>query len=200
MKNGVIVIDKPSGITSFDVVSKVKKIIGVKKAGHIGTLDPLATGVFPVLLGEATKVSKYLIEHNKTYIAKLKLGEKRETGDLEGKVILTSEKKINRTEDVEKVLKSFLGKQIQIPPKYSAIKVNGKKLYEYARDKKEIEIPKREIEIYDINLISFDIQNQIIEFKVSCSKGTYIRTLCEDIAEKLGTVRVYGIFKKNCSW
>lgn len=200
MKNGVIVIDKPSGITSFDVVSKVKKIIGVKKAGHIGTLDPLATGVFPVLLGEATKVSKYLIEHNKTYIAKLKLGEKRETGDLEGKVILTSDKKINNKKEVEQVLKSFLGKQIQIPPKYSAIKVNGKKLYEYARDKKEIEIPKREIEIYDINLISFDIQNQIIEFKVSCSKGTYIRTLCEDIAERLGTVRIYGIFKKNCSW
>ena len=102
MKNGVIVIDKPSGITSFDVVSKVKKIIGVKKAGHIGTLDPLATGVFPVLLGEATKVSKYLIEHNKTYIAKLKLGEKRETGDLEGKVILTSDKKIKRTKKIEK--------------------------------------------------------------------------------------------------
>ncbi len=200
MKNGVIVIDKPSGITSFDVVSKVKKIIGVKKAGHIGTLDPLATGVFPVLLGEATKVSKYLIEHNKTYIAKLKLGEKRETGDLEGKVILTSDKKINNKKEVEQVLKSFLGKQIQIPPKYSAIKVNGKKLYEYARVKKEIEIPKREIEIYEINLISFDIQNQVIEFKVSCSKGTYIRTLCEDIAEKLGTVRIYGIFKQNCSW
>ena len=186
--DGIIIINKPQGFTSQDVVSKVKKILNVKKAGHTGTLDPLATGVLPVLLGNYTKLSKYLIEHDKVYRAKIKFGEKRETGDLEGKVIETSENKVNNIEEIRKVLSLMLGKQMQVPPIYSAIKINGKKLYEYARAGEKVEIPAREIEIYKLDFISFDEENQILEIEVSCSKGTYIRTLCEDIAVKLGTV------------
>ena len=187
--NGVIVINKPKEFTSQDVVSNVKKILNEKKAGHTGTLDPLATGVLPIMLGNATKLSKYLVEHNKTYIATLKLGKKTDTGDSEGKII--EQKNVFEKLDekrVIKVLKSFLGKQKQTPPMYSAIKINGKKLYEYAREGKEIKISDRDIEIYEIKLVKLDIENLEIQFEVSCSKGTYIRVLCEDIAQKLDTV------------
>ena len=186
--DGIIVINKPQGFTSQDVVSKTKKTLNIKKAGHTGTLDPLATGVLPVLVGNYTKLSKYLIEHDKIYRAKIKFGEKRETGDLEGKVIESSNIKIENIDEIKKVLNSMIGKQMQIPPMYSAIKVNGKKLYEYARNGEKIDIPAREIEIYKLNFISFEEKNQILEIEVSCSKGTYIRTLCEDISQKLGTV------------
>ena len=189
---GILLINKPRGFTSQDVVSKVKKILNVKKAGHTGTLDPLATGVLPVLIGNYTKISKYLIEHDKIYKAKVKYGEKRETGDLEGKVIESSNVKISDEKIIRSVLNSMLGKQMQVPPIYSAIKINGKKLYEYARNGEKVDIPPREIEIYKLNYIDFNESEQILEFEVSCSKGTYIRTLCEDIAEKLGTVRIYA--------
>lgn len=185
--NGVIIINKPKSYTSHDIVNIVRKKLNIKKVGHTGTLDPNATGVLPILIGQATKISKYLIEHNKTYIATLKLGESRETGDSEGKIIMQDTNLKNYSiEEIEKVLKSFLGKQKQTPPMYSAVKVNGKKLYEYARENKEVEITKRDIEIYDIFLKQYD-NNQII-FQVECSKGTYIRVLCEDIAKKLGTI------------
>ena len=197
--NGIIIINKPAGLTSQQVVSKVKKILNIKKAGHTGTLDPLTTGVLPILLNDCTKVSKYLIEHDKKYIAKIKFGEKRDTGDLEGKIIETSDKKIENEDEVRKVLESFIGKQMQTPPKYSAIKINGKKLYEYARNNEEIAIPKREIEIYKLEMLEFDVINQIMKIEIHCSKGTYIRTLCEDISEKLETVRIYVFFKKNRS-
>lgn len=185
---GILIINKPQGYTSQDVVSKVKKILNVKKAGHTGTLDPMATGVLPVLIGEYTKLSKYLIEHDKTYVAKLKLGLKTDTGDLEGNVIEEKEfdKSILEKSNVENVLKAFLGKQKQIPPMYSAIKINGKKLYEYAREGVEVEVEPRDIELYKLNLLS--IENDEIEFEVSCSKGTYIRVVCEDIAKTLGTI------------
>ena len=187
--NGILIINKPEGITSQGVVSKIKKILQVKKCGHIGTLDPLATGVLPILVGNCTKISKYLIEHDKIYRAIIKLGEKTSTGDREGKVVENKEIPSDLSEEkVKKVLQEFLGTQIQTPPIYSAIKVNGKKLYEYARENKEVEIPKREIEIYKIDLIKYDKENNTIIFEVECSKGTYIRTLCEDIANKLGTV------------
>ena len=186
--DGIIIIDKPINFTSQDVVSKTKKILNEKKAGHTGTLDPMATGVLPVLLGNATKLSKYLIEHDKKYIATIKFGEKRDTGDSEGNVIETSSNKVLDEILIKEILKSFLGKSNQIPPIYSAIKINGKKLYEYARQGIEVEIPPREIEIYEIELIKFDVEMQTVEFSVKCSKGTYIRTLCEDIAKKIGTV------------
>lgn len=195
---GIIIINKPKGFTSQDVVSKVKKILNIKKAGHTGTLDPMATGVLPVLLGNYTKLSKYLIEHNKTYIAKISLGKKTSTGDQEGEVI--EEKEVNSEifveERLKEVLKSFLGKQEQIPPMYSAIKVDGKKLYEYARQGIEVEVKSRDIEIYDIDLLNFNKENLEIEFVVSCSKGTYIRVLCEDIAKKLGTVGYMSELKR----
>ena len=186
--NGIIIINKPIGFTSQDVVSKTKRILNEKKAGHTGTLDPMATGVLPVLLGEATKVSKYLMEHDKKYIATIQLGEKRDTGDSEGKIIEKIEAKIEDEKEIIEVLNSFLGKSMQIPPIYSAIKINGKKLYEYAREGIDIEIPPREIEIFDICLNEFNKENQTIKFSVKCSKGTYIRTLCEDISKKLRTV------------
>lgn len=185
---GVIIINKPEGFTSQDTVSKVKKILNIKKAGHTGTLDPIATGVLPVLIGNYTKLSKYLIEHDKTYIAKLKLGIKTDTGDKEGNILEEKEVNLENLENAENILKTFLGKQKQVPPIYSAIKVNGKKLYEYARAGEKIEIEPRNIEIYAIQLINIDKKNLEIEFEVSCSKGTYIRVLCEDIAQKFGTV------------
>ena len=130
---------------------------------------------------------------------KLNYGEKRTTGDLEGEIIEKSDKKIKDINKVEKRLNSFLGEQFQIPPKFSAIKIDGKKLYEYARAGENIKIPERKITIYNIKLLNFDIENQIIKFEVNCSKGTYIRTLCENIAEKLETVRIYENFSKNRS-
>lgn len=194
--NGILIVNKPKNFTSQDVVSKVKKILNEKKAGHTGTLDPMATGVLPILLGNSTKLSKYLIEHNKVYVAKIKLGQKTDTGDVEGKVIEEMPVPEISVIKVEKILNSFLGKQKQIPPMYSAIKINGKKLYEYARNGETVEVPARDIEIYSIKLLQ--LKDKEIEFEVSCSKGTYIRTLCEDIAKGLGTVRIYGRFKKNC--
>ena len=133
--DGIIIINKPKGFTSQNVVSKTKKILNIKKAGHTGTLDPLATGVLPILVGNYTKLSKYLIEHDKVYRAKVKFGERRDTGDLEGKVVETSNIKIEDVEKIKTVLKSMVGKGFQTPPIYSAIKVNGKKLYEYARSR-----------------------------------------------------------------
>lgn len=188
--DGIIIINKPKGYTSHDIVNKIRKIYNTKKVGHTGTLDPNATGVLPILIGKATKLSNYLIEHNKQYIATLKLGERRDTGDSEGNVVETQDVPdfvgAHDCARVNDILNSFIGKQLQTPPMYSAIKINGKKLYEYARDGKVVEVPKREIEIYDIKLNS--IKESEIEFVVDCSKGTYIRSLCEDIAKKIGTV------------
>lgn len=184
--NGILIINKPKGYTSHDVVNVLRKELNTKKIGHTGTLDPNATGVLPILVGQATKISKYLIEHNKTYIAELKLGDKSSTGDIEGEIIESKEIPNLTQEKVEIALNGFLGKQLQTPPIYSSIKINGKKAYEYARKGEIVEIPPREIEIMNISLIKFEID--IITFEVKCSKGTYIRVLCEDIAEKLGTV------------
>ena len=187
--DGIIVVNKEKGYTSFDLVSKVKKIVK-EKVGHTGTLDPLATGVLPLLIGKGTLCSKYLINHNKEYIAVLKLGVSTDTIDSEGKVLEEKEvdSSILEKTNVEKILSGFVGKQIQEPPIYSAIKINGKKLYEYARKGESVEIPKREIEIYDMELCGINKIENEIEFKVRCSKGTYIRSLCFDLAKKLGTI------------
>ena len=187
--NGVILINKEKGISSFGVVAKIRKILNIKKVGHTGTLDPNATGLLPILIGNGTKISKYLIEHDKTYIAKLKLGIKTTTADGEGDILEKDDFKLNKkNEDLYKnVFNSFIGKSTQIPPIYSAIKVDGKKLYEYARKNEEVEIKPREIEIYNIKIISINYDENEIDFEVSCSKGTYIRSLCEDIAKKLET-------------
>ena len=186
--NGLLIINKPKEYTSHDIVNIVRKKLNTKKVGHTGTLDPNATGVLPILIGQATKISKYLVEHKKTYIATLKLGEQRDTGDSEGNIVEQDlNLKIFDIKQIEQTLSNFLGKQQQIPPMYSAIKVKGKKLYEYARNGQEIEIKPRDIEVYNISLKNYN-QKDEIEFEVECSKGTYIRTLCEDIAKKLGTI------------
>lgn len=187
--DGVLIINKEKGWTSNDVVQKVKHITG-EKVGHTGTLDPLATGVLPLLIGKGTSLSKYLINHDKEYIATIKLGEKTDTGDREGTVIEEKEvsDQIFNQETIEHALKTFIGEQNQTPPIYSAIKLNGKKLYEYARAGKQVKIEPRQINIYDIELITFSKGEKEITYKVKCSKGTYIRSLCEDIAIKLGTV------------
>lgn len=187
--NGVIIVNKSEGYTSHDIVAKVKKITG-EKVGHTGTLDPLATGVLPILIGKGTLCSKYLMNHDKTYKVLLKLGIKKSTGDEEGEIIQeeTVDEEILDERNVKTVLNSFLGEQMQIPPIYSAIKVKGKKLYEYARKGQKVEIEPRKITIYDIKLLKINKVSSEIQFEVSCSKGTYIRSLCEDIAQKIGTV------------
>ena len=187
--NGIIIINKHKGCTSHDIVYKVKKMFN-EKVGHTGTLDPMATGVLPLLIGKGTQCSKYLINHDKIYNVTLQLGEKTDTADSEGKVIETKEvkEKTLKKENIEKILEKFKGKQEQIPPIYSAIKVNGKKLYEYARKGQEVEIKPRKIKIYNIELLNINEKQKQIEFQVSCSKGTYIRSLCEDIAQRLETV------------
>lgn len=187
--NGILVVNKPSGCTSHDVVKEVKKIFN-EKVGHTGTLDPMATGVLPLLIGKGTLCSKYLINHDKTYRVVLELGKKTDTADREGNIIeeaIVPDESLN-TSFVKTVLKSFEGKQMQTPPMYSAIKVNGKKLYEYAQKGIKVEVKPREIEIYKIELININKDNAQIEFKVDCSKGTYVRSLCEDIATKLNTI------------
>lgn len=187
--DGIIVINKNKGCTSHDIVYKVKKLFN-EKVGHTGTLDPLAEGVLPILIGKGTLCSKYLINHDKKYIVKLQLGIKTDTADSEGNIIDEKivKKDLLTEENIKEVFKSFIGKQEQIPPIYSAIKVNGKKLYEYARKGQKVELKARQIEIYDIQLLKIDLKENQIEFEVFCGKGTYIRSLCEDIAEKFDTV------------
>ena len=187
--DGIILINKENNCTSNNVVNKIKHILN-EKTGHIGTLDPNATGLLPILVGKGTKLSQYLINHDKEYEVELKLGIKTDTADLEGKIIEEKEVADNllEKEKVLDVLNGFIGKQKQVPPMYSAIKVNGKKLYEYARKNVQIELEAREIEIYEIKLGTINQKENTITFTVHCSKGTYIRSLCEDIAQRLGTI------------
>ena len=187
--DGIIIINKTKGCTSHDIVYKIKKMLN-EKVGHTGTLDPMAEGVLPILIGKGTLASKYLINHDKKYIVELQLGTKTDTADGEGRIVKQQpvNKEILTTKNIEKILQSFVGKQEQIPPIYSAIKINGKKLYEYARKGQEIELKPRKIEIYNIKLINYSVEEKQIKFEVFCGKGTYIRSLCEDIAIKFGTV------------
>lgn len=196
--DGVLIINKPLNKTSFDVVRDVRKEYNTKKVGHIGTLDPMASGVLPILIGKATKLSDLLMEHDKDYIATLKLGEKRDTGDQEGKIIECSPipSDISK-EKIISVLNTFLGDSFQIPPMYSAIKINGQKLYDLARKGETIERKPRPITITNIELLNYDNSTNEIEFKVTCSKGTYIRVLCEDIATKLNTCGYMSSLKRT---
>ncbi len=188
--DGIIIINKPMNCTSHDIVQKVRKLLNIKKVGHTGTLDPMATGVLPLLVGKGTLCSKYLINHDKVYQVELTLGVKTDSADKEGNMIEEREvpRELFEEEKIKQVLASFLGKQEQMPPMYSAIKVKGKKLYEYARKGQTVEVQSRPIEIYEIKLLGKNEKKKQIVFQVHCSKGTYIRSLCENIAEKLGTV------------
>ena len=184
--DGILLINKPKGFTSRDVCNKISRILNEKRVGHIGTLDPFATGLLIVLVGKCTKCTQFFDDLTKGYTAKLVLGKETDSLDIDGKII--NEKEIpNLTKDeIEKVLNTFLGKQKQIPPMTSAIRVEGKKLYELAHQGISIERDSRDIEIYKINLISYSAPEII--FCSSVSKGTYIRVLGSDIATKLGTV------------
>lgn len=181
--DGILNVYKPEGMTSFAVVARVKKFCSTKRIGHAGTLDPMATGVLPLLIGKAAVMQEKLSDHDKTYIAGIRLGVSTDTGDVTGKILEKSEVSVS-DEDFLKAAKSFVGKIKQIPPMYSAIQIDGKRLYDLARQGIEVERQAREIEIYALDVLSRQNDTDFV-IKVSCSKGTYIRTLCEDIGKIL---------------
>lgn len=183
--NIVINLNKPPDITSHDAVSRVKRLLGVRKAGHAGTLDPLATGVLLVCLNEATKITRFLMGMEKQYRARVKLGERTDTFDAQGKVIDRREVPRLKKSEIEGCVSMFSGRIMQKPPMYSAIKIGGKTLHRLARKGIEIERPARSVEIYEIKVLDVDLP--YFELLVSCSSGTYVRTLCDDIGRKIGT-------------
>lgn len=184
--NGIIIIDKPKDFTSFDVIAKLRKKLGQRKIGHMGTLDPMATGVLPILLGDTAKFQIFVPDNNKSYRAKMKFGITTDTLDITGQILSSEKSEITR-QDLEKVLKSFLGGIYQTPPMFSAIKKGGVKLCDLARKGVEIDREKRKVFINGIKIENFGFENQEAEISVDCSKGTYIRTLCDDIGKALGS-------------
>mgnify|MGYP006104798183 FL=1 len=181
--DGLLLIDKPLGLSSNQALSKIKFLFSPKKVGHTGTLDPMATGLLPICLGEATKFSSYLLNADKTYVGLIRLGYKSSTGDKEGEIIKQEFDKIPSKSVVKRILKNFIGPIDQLPPMFSALKHKGKPLYLYAREGINIPRPKRKILIHEIELL--DYQGDELRLKIKCSKGTYIRTLAEDIGDKL---------------
>ena len=195
--NGILNIYKEGGMTSFAVVSRVRKFCSEKRVGHAGTLDPMATGVLPILVGKAAVMQEKLSDHDKTYIAGLRLGISTDTGDITGNVLETKDVDVT-TEDFLETLKKFTGKIMQVPPMYSAIQIDGQRLYDLARKGIEVERQAREIEIYENTLIE-RVSNTDFVIEVSCSKGTYIRTLCEDIGKELGVpATMYSLERIQC--
>ena len=195
--NGILNIYKESGMTSFAVVAKVRKFCGEKRVGHAGTLDPMATGVLPILVGKAAVMQERLSDHDKTYIAGVRLGVATDTGDVTGNILETRDVFVT-DEAFCNLLKQFTGKIKQVPPMYSAIQIDGKRLYDLARKGIQVERQAREIEIYKNALIE-RVNDTDFVIEVSCSKGTYIRTLCEDIGKELGTVAtMYSLERVQC--
>ncbi len=194
--NGVIVIDKPEGFTSFDVVAVVRRLTGQRKIGHTGTLDPNATGVLPLLLGAATKAQDIIPNHDKRYVAGFRLGLTTDTLDIWGKTTSQCESNASRT-DIEALLPDFTGEIEQIPPMYSAVQVDGRRLYDLAREGIEIERKARRITVYELRLLDFDESEQRGTLEISCSKGTYVRTLIDDIGRKLGFGAVMTSLKRT---
>ncbi len=185
VKNGILNIDKPQGITSYDVVDVIKKLFPKTKVGHTGTLDPLATGVLPILIGEATKLSNNFTAEDKVYKVKMLLGVETDTYDITGRIVFASV--VNKDEFyIKERIKRFIGKQMQTPPIYSAIRIDGKRAYSYAREGKKVEMPEREVEIYSIEDIKVNLELREVSFVVHCSKGTYVRSLVNDIGKKIG--------------
>lgn len=185
VKNGILNIDKPQGITSHDVVDVIRKLFPKIKIGHTGTLDPIATGVLPICIGSATKLSDSLTSENKVYKVKMLLGVETDTYDITGKIVFAS---VVPKDDIyiKERIKRFIGKQMQLPPLYSAIRVDGKRLYEYARHGMQVDVDPRKIEIFDISDIKVDLSKNEVSMVVSCTKGTYIRSLVNDIGKKIG--------------
>lgn len=181
---GFINIYKPKGKTSHDVVAILRRLTKIKQIGHTGTLDPFAEGVLPICIGKATRLIEYL-DDDKAYIGTVQLGKSTSTYDTEGEIVKTSDKKISK-EEIEIALQQFRGKIQQLPPIYSAIKVNGKKLYEYARKGEDVEIKPRDVEIFKLEIVNFDEENQTVDLHIECSKGTYIRSIANDLGNVLG--------------
>ena len=184
---GILNINKPIGITSFDVIARLRKILNMKKIGHAGTLDPLAEGVLPIFIGKATRLIQFAPK-TKSYRAYARLGIETNTYDTEGEIL--SKKIIEyNLEDIKNILKSFEGKILQKPPIYSAISVNAKRLYEYARKNQEVEIPTREVEIYNLEVVEFDESSEfpLLVFDIYCASGVYVRSIIHDLGEKLGS-------------
>lgn len=188
--DGVLLVDKPEGLSSAALVAKVKNRLNAKKAGHSGTLDPFATGLMVICLGKATRLSNFFLNDNKSYVAEIELGKETDTQDVTGNVIESSDSFDISFEELKKTVLKFIGEQKQIPPVFSALKHKGVPLYKLAREGKAVEKPPRDINIYNINILDYDPPRVILE--VSCSKGTYIRTLCTDIGRALGC---YGYLK-----
>lgn len=182
---GIIIINKPKDYTSFDVVAVMRRLLGEKKIGHTGTLDPMATGVLPILVGCATKLQSFILEADKEYIATFQLGVTTDTLDITGKVLSSVASQVKAFE-LEDVLASFRGRIKQVPPMYSAVQKNGVRLYDLARKGIEVEREAREVTINELRLLRFDETSQSGTFLVNCSKGSYVRTLCDDIGKKLG--------------
>lgn len=185
--NGILIMAKPAGFTSHDVVAKLRGILRTRKIGHGGTLDPMATGVLPVFVGGATKAADYAAAQDKEYIAGFALGAATDTQDTTGEILARSDKRVD-TETVRAALADFTGPQTQVPPMYSAVKIDGQKLYDLARKGKTVERPARAITILEIVLLAFDEAAQRGTFRVVCSKGTYVRTIVNDLGERLGTL------------
>ena len=184
--NGVLLIDKPKGFTSFDVIAVVRKLTGQRKTGHTGTLDPNATGVLTVLLGSATKAQDIILNHDKSYVAGFKLGLTTDTLDIWGTVTSKSESRVSRA-DVERLIPKFSGEIEQVPPMYSAVKKDGQRLYDLARRGIEVERKARKVTVYKLALTDFDEETQEGTLEISCSKGTYVRTIIDDLGAALGT-------------
>jgi len=182
---GILPVKKPAGFTSFDVIGKLRGIVKTRKIGHSGTLDPMATGVLPLFFGGATKVCDMLPNEDKRYVADIKFGIVTDTQDTTGRVLTETESCVTKTE-LEHVISGFIGRQMQLPPMYSAVKVNGRPLYDLAREGKTVERAQKEIVVYNIVLMDFDEHEQTARIEVSCGKGTFIRTLIHDMGEKLG--------------
>jgi len=191
--NGILVLDKPSGLTSNRALQRVKGMFYARKAGHTGSLDPLASGVLPICFGHATKISGLLLDAAKTYEVVAKLGARSDTGDADGTIVDTSDVRPSDA-DIERIIPQFLGEQEQIPPMYSALKVDGKRLYSLARQGKTVERPPRKISIY--RLERRPAEEGSFALSVSCSKGTYIRTLVEDIAEAMGALAHVSVLRR----
>lgn len=194
--NGVMIVDKPAGFTSFDVVAVVRGLTKEKKIGHSGTLDPMATGVLSLLLGKAAKAADLLPDTGKEYLAEFVLGQRFDTGDVTGTLLETEGTPVSR-EALEGVLGDFRGEIQQIPPMYSAVSVNGQRLYKLARKGVEVERPARTVTIYSLTLESYDEAARRGSLRVECSKGTYIRTLIEDIAQAAGTVGAMSALRRT---
>ncbi|MBQ5328962.1 MAG: tRNA pseudouridine(55) synthase TruB [Oscillospiraceae bacterium] len=183
--SGILPVKKPAGFTSFDVIGKLRGVTKTRKIGHSGTLDPMATGVLPLFFGGATKCCDLLPNEDKRYVADVKFGIVTDTQDTTGRVLKETESHVLKAE-FEEVFRGFIGKQLQLPPMYSAVKVNGRPLYDLAREGKVVERAQKEIEVYDIKLLEFDEHAQTAKIEVSCGKGTFIRTLINDMGGKLG--------------